>query len=192
MAPGDGRRHDGIEGDRDDMVQVAIIGAAGLSGRELIRICRRHPDLDLVAATSDKYAGRAVGEVFPELSRTEQTFSKHDAALNGAQAALLAVPNRASLEIAPRLLAQGLRVVDLSGVFRLRDISTFEKAYQLKHTAPEVLGEAVFGLPEAYREQISRARLVANPGCYASGALLGLLPLIILLPGKSLSTKSIV
>ncbi|MCH8844676.1 MAG: N-acetyl-gamma-glutamyl-phosphate reductase [SAR324 cluster bacterium] len=159
------------------MTQVAIIGAAGLSGLELIRICSRHPGVELVAVSSARYAGQAVGEAFPELSRVDLTFTPHDAALNGAQAAFLAVPNQASLEIVPGLLEQGLRVIDLSGVFRLRDVPRFEKFYHLQHTAAAALREAVFGLPEVYRERIPAARLVANPGCYATGALLGLLPL---------------
>ncbi len=159
------------------MIQVAIVGAAGLSGLELIRILRAHPGVALKAVTSDKYAGRAVGEVFPALSRVELAFSPHDAPLDGCDVAFLAVPNKASLELAPGLLARGLRVVDLSGVFRLRDPELFRKHYALEHTAPEALAEAVFGLPEAFREELGAARLVANPGCYPTGALLGLLPL---------------
>ena len=158
-------------------MQVAIIGAAGLSGLELIRICSRHPQVELGAVTSGKYAGRTVGEAFPELSRVHLPFTAHDAPLDGCEAVFLAVPNQASLELVPGLLERGLRVVDLSGVFRLRDIPTFEKFYHLEHTAPDLLKGAVFGLPEARREAIGPANLVANPGCYATSALLGLLPL---------------
>ena len=164
------------------MIRVAIIGAAGLSGLELIRILGRHPGVRLEVVTSDKYAGRAVGEVFPELGPGPLTFARHDFAhhdadLAGCDLAFLAVPNKASLEMVPPLLARGLRVIDLSGVFRLRDREVFRKYYGLEHTAPEALAEAVFGLPEAFREKIPPARLVANPGCYPAGALLGLLPL---------------
>ncbi len=159
------------------MIQVAIIGAAGLSGLELIGILRRHPGVELKRVTSDKYAGRAVGEVFPAFSRLELAFTRHGAPLNGCDVAFLAVPNQASLEMAAGLLAQGIRVVDLSGVFRLRDVEVFRKHYGMEHTAPEALAEAVFGLPEAFRAQIPAARLVSNPGCYPTGALLGMLPL---------------
>jgi N-acetyl-gamma-glutamyl-phosphate reductase len=165
------------------MIQVAIIGAGGLSGLELIQILRRHPGVGLKRVTSDKYAGRAVGEVFPAFSRLELAFTRHDAPLNGCDVAFLAVPNKASLEMAAGLVEQGVRVVDLSGVFRLRDVEVFRKHYNLEHTAPDVLAEAVFGLPEAFRERIPAARLVANPGCYPTGALLGLLPIGELLDG---------
>jgi N-acetyl-gamma-glutamyl-phosphate reductase len=159
------------------MIQAAIIGGAGLSGLELIRILHHHPQVRLSTVTSGKYKGQSVGGAFPELGRIPLVFAGHDAPLEGCDVAFLAVPNKASLEQAPRLLARGLRVIDLSGVFRLHDLPVFEQAYGLKHTAPEALGEAVFGLPEAFRMDIPRARMIANPGCYPTGALLGLLPL---------------
>ncbi len=163
------------------MINAAIIGAAGLSGRELIRILTRHAQVRLSTVTSGKYKGQRVAEAFPELHRVELSFSDPDAALDdglrGADVAFLAVPNKASLEIAPRLVKRGIRVIDLSGVFRLADVAVFKRYYGLTHSAPELLREAVFGLPEAFRAQIPAARLVANPGCYPTGALLGLLPL---------------
>lgn len=163
------------------MIQAAIIGAAGLSGLELIRLLNRHPQVSLSTLTSAKYAGQKVGETFPELGDLGHTFVPHEAPLNGCDVAFLAVPNKASLELVPRLLADGHRVIDLSGVFRLRDTKVFKARYGLEQTAPEALAEAVFGLPEAYREVVRGARLVANPGCYPTGALLGLLPLADLL-----------
>lgn len=159
------------------MINVAIIGAAGLSGLELIRILSAHGQVDLTALTSGKYEGQRVADAFPRLSGVDLQFTSHDSVRNGIDAVFLAVPNQASLELAPRLLEEGVRVIDLSGVFRLRDISVFERHYGLKHTAPEALEEAVFGLPEAYREAIPGARLLSNPGCYPTGALIGLLPL---------------
>ncbi|HUJ76191.1 MAG TPA: N-acetyl-gamma-glutamyl-phosphate reductase [bacterium] len=159
------------------MVKTAIIGGAGLSGLELMHILSHHPLVELEVVTSAKFAGRAVGEAFPELNRIPLTFAPHDAPLNGCEVAFLAIPNKASLEWAPRLIKQGLRVIDLSGVFRLPDVQVFQRYYGLTHSAPELLKEAAFGLPEAYREVIRKARLVANPGCYPTGALLGLLPL---------------
>ncbi|MEE8395298.1 MAG: N-acetyl-gamma-glutamyl-phosphate reductase [bacterium] len=159
------------------MIDVAIIGGGGLSGLELIRILAGHPEVSLRAVTSDKYAGQAVGKIFPRFGRLPLAFSPHDSPVAGWDAAFLAVPNQASLQLAPRLLDAGVRVIDLSGVFRLRDVQSFREHYKLEHTAPEALAEAVFGLPEAFREYIPPARLVANPGCYPTGALLGLLPL---------------
>jgi N-acetyl-gamma-glutamyl-phosphate reductase len=158
------------------MARAAIIGAAGLSGLELIRILSRHPHVEIGCVTSTRHAGKRVGEAFPELHRVRHTFVAHDAPLDGCQVAFLAIPNQASLEVAPKLLAQGLKVIDLSGVFRLPDAAVFKQHYRLEHTAPAALREAVFGLPEAFRETIAKARLVANPGCYPTGALLGLLP----------------
>ena len=163
------------------MIKAAIIGAAGLSGLELIRILNRHPKAELCALTSSRYEGQKVSQAFPEFS-TElgaevPEFSGHDADLNGAQVVFLAVPNKASLESAPSLLERGLKVIDLSGVFRLHDTAVFKQAYGLEQTAPEALARAVFGLPEAFAAQIAKADLIANPGCYPTGALLGLLPL---------------
>jgi N-acetyl-gamma-glutamyl-phosphate reductase len=166
---------------RPGTIRAAIIGAAGLSGLELMRILSRHGQVRLGAVTSGRHKGRAVGEAFPELRRVALRFSDHDAALDDGLAdtdvAFLAIPNKASLELAPKLVQRGIRVVDLSGVFRLADMEVFRRYYGLEHTAPALLGEAVFGLPEAFRERIAGARLVANPGCYPTGALLGLLPL---------------
>ncbi len=159
------------------MIRTAIIGGAGLSGLELIRILSHHPDVELGVVTSSRYAGRAVAEAFPEIGKVPHVFQPNDAALDGCELAFLAIPNKASLEWAPRLLKRGLRVIDLSGVFRLPDVAVFKQFYKLDHTAPELLPEAVFGLPEAFREVIPKARLIANPGCYPTGALLGLLPL---------------
>ncbi|MDH4121113.1 MAG: N-acetyl-gamma-glutamyl-phosphate reductase [Deltaproteobacteria bacterium] len=159
------------------MTQVAVIGAAGLSGLELIRMLTRHPGVALTTVTSGKYAGQPVADVFPELEGCSLTFQRHDAPLSGCQVVFLAVPNQASLEAAPRLMEQGLRVIDLSGVFRLRDPEVFKAFYKLPHPPPALMAQAVFGLPEAFRAQLAQARLVANPGCYPTGALLGLLPL---------------
>jgi len=158
------------------MVKAAIVGAAGLSGLELIRILSRHPQVEIGAVTSAKHAGKRVGDAFPEFRRLKHVFVAHDAPLDGCEVAFLAIPNKASLDIAPKLLARGMKVIDLSGVFRLPDAGVFKQHYKLEHTAPEALREAVFGLPEAYRETIRKARLIANPGCYPTGALLGLLP----------------
>jgi N-acetyl-gamma-glutamyl-phosphate reductase len=160
------------------MVKAAIIGGAGLSGLELIHLLSQHPHVEIGLVTSTKYAGRRVADAFPELKGVSHTFVKNDAALDGCEVAFLAIPNQASLEWAPKLLGQGLKVIDLSGVFRIPDVAVFRKFYNLEHTAQPTLKEAVFGLPEAFREVIRKARLVANPGCYPTGALLALVPLL--------------
>ncbi|MDH5753189.1 MAG: N-acetyl-gamma-glutamyl-phosphate reductase [Deltaproteobacteria bacterium] len=159
------------------MIKAAIIGAAGLSGLELIRILNSHPGVELSVVTSGKYRGQPVARTFPQLRTVSLEFQDHDCPLADTQVVFLAVPNKASLDAVPGLLAQGRKVIDLSGVFRLHDTEVFRKAYRLEMTAPEALAEAVFGLPEAFGKEIAGARLIANPGCYPTAALLGLLPL---------------
>jgi N-acetyl-gamma-glutamyl-phosphate reductase len=159
------------------MVHIGIIGAAGLSGRELLYWLERHENVSVELVTSSRYQDEKVTDVFPQLTTCSQIFQPNDIDVSGCDLVFLAVPNQASLESVPKLLEQGVRVVDLSGAFRLRDTKVFSKFYRLSHTAPELLEEAAFGLTEYFNEKISAARLVANPGCYATGALLGILPL---------------
>ncbi|MBQ32924.1 MAG: N-acetyl-gamma-glutamyl-phosphate reductase [Deltaproteobacteria bacterium] len=169
------------------MICIGIIGAAGLSGLELLHWLGRHPEVEVTLVTSTKYQGRQVCDAFPHLPNGKLVFQPNDTDVSGCEAVFLAVPNRASLEWTPKLLDQGVRVIDLSGVYRLRDTASFEKHYRLSHTSPELLQEAVFGLPECFRERIPKARVVANPGCYPTGALLGLLPFGELLGGLASS-----
>lgn len=159
------------------MVCVGIIGAAGLSGRELLYLLSRHSEASVQLVTSSKYRGKSVSEVFPELSEYSLIFQENETDVTGCDLVFLAVPNQASLEMVPKLLNQGIRVIDLSGAYRLDDTEVFSKYYNLSHDSPELLKEAVFGLPELYKQQISEAKLVSNPGCYSTCALLGILPL---------------
>ena len=159
------------------MVRIGIIGAAGLSGRELLYLLESHDETSVELLTSSKYQGKKVNDVFPELTGYNQVFQPNEIDVTGCDLVFLAIPNQASLEWVPNLLEQGVRVIDLSGAFRLRDKEVFSKFYKLSHSAPELQEEAVFGLPEYFKSEITTARLVANPGCYATGALLGLLPL---------------
>jgi len=165
------------------MIRVGIIGAAGLSGLELLDRLASHPHAEVVLATSTRYEGQKVAQAFPHLPHCPQVFESNDADPSGCDVVFLAVPNKASLERVPRLLEQGCRVVDLSGVYRLRDVEVFQRDYGLEHTSPQLLEEAVFGLPEFFRERVASARLVANPGCYPTGSLLGILPFGALLEG---------
>ena len=158
------------------MIQVAIIGAAGLSGLELIHWLKNHPQTELKVLTSRKYAGHRLAEIFPQFTGLSHVYSDHESDFSDCDIAFLAIPNQASLEMTPRLVKQGMRVIDLSGVYRLRNPAVFEKFYKLAHTSLDLLEEAVFGLPEYFAAPLANARLVANPGCYATGALLGLLP----------------
>jgi len=163
------------------MIRIGIIGAAGLSGRELLYWLKFHPEASVELVTSSKYRGKKVSEVFPELSGYSQVFEANESNVSSCDLVFLAIPNQASLDLVPKLLKQGVRVIDLSGAYRLRDIDVFSQFYNLTHTAPELLDETTFGLPEFFKEKLSSTRLVANPGCYSTSALLGILPLADLL-----------
>lgn len=162
------------------MAKVAVLGGSGYTGAELVRLLLRHPGVDLVAVTSREYCGQPLGEVFPSVAGlSDLRFSWPDPGELAAQADLVfvALPHQAAMEVVPRLLAQGCRVVDLSADFRFRDPQVYEAWYQ-PHTAPELLAEAVYGLPEIHRQEIRQARLVGNPGCYPTAVILGLAPLL--------------
>ena len=161
------------------VVDVAVIGAAGYAGIEAVRLVLGHPRLHLALATSSAEAGKPLASVYPALSGvTDLAFSTPDVDViaGNATVAILAVPHTAALDLAPRLLAAGVTVLDLSADFRLRDPSVYEAWYGSAHTAPELLGEAVFGLPELDRSRLAGARLVACPGCYPTATILAAFP----------------
>ena len=164
--------------------KVAVIGASGYVGEELARLLLRHPRVELVAVTSRQFAGKTVAEVFPRFSHLEKTselrFSEPDPEQLGQRAEIifLALPHGRAAEFAKPLLQAGARVIDLSADFRIESAKTYREFYGHDHPAPELLGKAVYGLPEIYRKKISDAKLVACPGCYPTSILLPLLPLI--------------
>lgn len=162
------------------MINVAIIGASGYTGVELVRILCNHPQVNLTAATSRQYANQPLGQVFPNLRKKTNLICENlttDELCARADFFFTAVPHKTAMNIVPDLLAAGKKVVDLSADFRLRDVSVYEQWYQ-PHSAAELLKEAVYGLPELYREEIRTARLIANPGCYPTSIILGLAPLL--------------
>ena len=162
------------------MVKVAIIGGSGYTGLELLRLLARHPAVELTAVTSREFQGKPVSSVFPALAGIcSLNFSWPDPAKLAAAAALffVALPHKTAMSIIPDLLQAGAKVVDLSADFRFRDQAVYEQWYQ-EHTSPDLLREAVYGLPEIYREAIKTARLVGNPGCYPTSVILGLAPLL--------------
>ncbi len=162
------------------MTNIAIIGASGYTGVELARILCNHPNVTITAATSRQYDGKALADVFPNLrSKTNLICRNHSTAelIDMADFFFTAVPHKTAMDIVPDLLAAGKKVVDLSADFRLRDVNTYEKWYQ-KHSAPSILADAVYGLPELYRDQIIASRLTANPGCYPTSIILSLAPLL--------------
>ncbi|HEY6000708.1 MAG TPA: N-acetyl-gamma-glutamyl-phosphate reductase [bacterium] len=161
-------------------IEVGIIGASGYTGGELLRLLCRHPSLRVAWATSRQYAGTAAGEVYPHLRDfSDVVFSAPDLAAMpaGVRGVFVALPHVEAMAVVPGLLERGVKVVDLSADFRLRDAGVYSRAYGHPHAAPALLGEAVYGLTEHARERVRAARLVANPGCYPTATLLALLPL---------------
>lgn len=160
-------------------MKVGIIGASGYTGGELLRYLAHHEECDVACATSRKAAGKKIGEVHPHL-REIADLQFED--LTPAQVAsrcdfvFTATPHGASMKIVPELLKAGVKVVDLSGDFRFEDARFYERYYGLKHEHPEI--KAVFGLPELHRARIRKANVVANPGCYPTSVILGLVPLV--------------
>jgi N-acetyl-gamma-glutamyl-phosphate reductase len=167
-----------------EATNVAILGASGYTGMELVRLLLAHPAANVTAATSRANVGKRIAEVFPRyasLPGAELAFIEPDmdaVAASGATVAFLALPHGTAAEYATALLSKGLRVIDLSADFRLNDAAVYEEFYGEVHPAPELLEESVYGLPEIHRRAIESARLVASPGCYPTSILLPLIPLL--------------
>ena len=161
-------------------VRVGIVGGTGYTGVELLRLMSRHPGVDVVSITSRAEKGMRVDALFPNLRcHVDLAFSApEDAELERCDAVFFATPHGVAMESAPSLLKAGVRVLDLSADFRLKDAVAWEHWYRHPHGSPELLDEAVYGLPERRREQIRDARLVAVPGCYPTAVQLGFSPLL--------------
>ncbi|MBI5384055.1 MAG: N-acetyl-gamma-glutamyl-phosphate reductase [Verrucomicrobia bacterium] len=163
---------------------VAIVGASGYSGEELVRLLLNHPHVELAAVTSRQYAGQTLAQVFPKFaghprSRTLRfTDPNADLLAKQAQIVFLALPHGVAAQFAVPLLGHGCQVIDLSADFRLRSAATYKEFYAHDHPAPDLLAKAVYGLPEFYRAQIKSAMLVASPGCYPTSILLPTVPLL--------------
>jgi N-acetyl-gamma-glutamyl-phosphate reductase len=159
------------------MIQVGIVGASGYTGIELVKIFAHHPQVKIAFATSDSYVGKKLSDVFA--CAYDIPLIAHEAApLDQVDVVFLALPHGASADYAKRALEAGARVIDHSADFRLHDAAVYKKWYGLEHHVPELLPEAVYGLPELHREKIKSARLIANPGCYPTSIILGLAPLL--------------
>jgi N-acetyl-gamma-glutamyl-phosphate reductase len=164
--------------------KVAVLGASGYTGEELVRLLLRHPDVELAAVTSRQYVGKTVAEVFPRTNsysvakalQFSEAAPEKIAAL--ADIAFLALPHGVAVEFAGQLLQAGARVIDLSADFRIKDAAIYREFNGHEHAAAGLLADAVYGLPEIYGDKISSARLVACPGCYPTSILLPLIPLL--------------
>src|SRR6059036_2407110 len=157
------------------MKKVAIVGASGYSGEELVRLLLQHPRVELTAVTSRQYAGQTVAQVFPKFAHDPGAktlrFTEPNAELLAKQTEIifLALPHGVAAEYAVPLLQRGRQVIDLSADFRVRSAAVYLEFYAHDHPAPDLLKQSVYGLPEIYRAQIRNASLVASPGCYPTG-----------------------
>jgi N-acetyl-gamma-glutamyl-phosphate reductase len=161
-------------------VRVAIAGASGYTGFELVRLVSSHPSARITTITSRQQKGQRLDQFYPALRRhCDLVFEDTDPVrlASSSDIVFTALPHEAAMDIVPKLLELGVRVIDLSADYRLRDAAVYGQWYS-KHKTPELLAEAVYGLPELYRERIRTARLVANPGCYPTSVILAAAPLI--------------
>lgn len=161
-------------------VNVAIIGAAGYTGEELLALALAHPHIHLACVTSREHAGKRVGDLFPRFSRSSLVFSQPsvDAIRQQAEVVFLCLPHGLAAEFAVPLFEAGLKVIDVSADFRLKSPAIYESYYHAPHPAPTYLAQATYGLPEKNRERIRASRLIACPGCYPTSIILALMPLL--------------
>ena len=162
------------------VIKAGVVGGTGYTGVELLRLLARHPSVELAAVTSRAEAGRRVDDLYPNLrGHVDHCFSVPDTeTLAACDLVFFATPNGVAMKQVPELLERGVRVIDLAADFRIKDIPTWEKWYGMNHACPELVAEAVYGLPELNREAVASARLVANPGCYPTAVQLGYKPLL--------------
>lgn len=160
-------------------IKVCVYGATGYTGLELLRYLLNHPHVRVSSLVSHSQFGKRLYEIFPSF---EKTYLGGMTLLQEPQEdfeiAFLCLPHEASLEVVPKLLEKGKRVIDLSGAYRIKDPSKYPEYYGFDHSYPEILQEAVYGLPEIFREDIKGSKLIANPGCYPTATLLALYPLL--------------
>ena len=173
------------------MIKVGIVGGTGYTGAELLRLLSQHPDVEIEVVTSRSKQGVLISEIFPNLrGHMQHVFTSLDIEhLVNCDVVFFATPHGVAQSLVPEVLAKGIKVIDLSADFRIRDIETWEHWYNQRHLAPELAKIAVYGLPEVNRNKIRHANLVACAGCYPTSIQIGLLPL---LASKSISTRDII
>ncbi len=167
-------------GGKEEMPKVAVVGATGYAGAELVRILAGHPGVRLVCLTSRRHVGADFAAIYPSMKNVvDLKCQAYDPGVLARKADVVftALPHKLPMQFVPELLEKGLKVIDLSADFRFRDVETYVGAYQ-QHACPGLLEEAVYGLSEIYADRISKARLVGNPGCYPTSILLPLIPVL--------------
>jgi N-acetyl-gamma-glutamyl-phosphate reductase len=157
-------------------IKAGIINVTGYIGAELARLLCQHPKVKLVTVTGRSAAGQKLGDVFPNFVGTNYIIKAEID--NEIDIAFSAMPHKSSVDVVPPLLKQGIKVIDASADFRLKNAGEYPKWYGFTHSSPKLLKEAIFGLPELHHEEIASASLVANPGCYSTGAILALAPIV--------------
>ena len=162
------------------MIKAGIVGGTGYTGVELLRLLAAHPQVELTVITSRGEAGRPVADLFPNLrGHVSLRFTEPgERSLSDCDVVFFATPHGIAMSMARELKASGVRLIDLAADFRLKDLSEWQRWYEREHACPELLEEAVYGLPEMHREAIRQARIVAVPGCYPTAVQLGFLPLL--------------
>ncbi len=163
------------------MIKVGIIGASGYTGVELVRILSKHPHVDIELITSESFAGQKLNQIYPHLGldfQMELEEFNPEIAIDRCDVLFLALPHGYSSEVAFKGYKRDRVVIDLGADFRLKKIETYTEWYKTEHKAPELLKDAVYGLPEIYKEKLVGAKLIANPGCYPTSAILALAPLL--------------
>lgn len=161
-------------------IKVGIVGGTGYTGVELLRLLALHPQVELTAITSRGDAGLAVADMFPSLRGLVNLVFTDPATANltACDVVFFATPHGVAMTQTPALLAAGVKVIDLAADFRLQDVAVFEQWYKMPHSCTDILKDAVYGIPELYREQVKHAKVIGNPGCYPTTVLLGLAPLL--------------
>lgn len=172
-----------IRREDNGMIKIGIIGAGGYAGQTLLGLILRHPSAEAVWLMSEEaHKGKKISELYPHLlglcNLVCKTFDDLDSVLKDVDLVFLALPHGIAINYVPKILKAGKKVVDLGADYRFNDESVFKKWYGLEHSDKAVLAEAVFGLPEIYKEKIKKARLIGNPGCYPTASTLGLAPLV--------------
>jgi len=173
-----------VQGTSGPSVKIAVVGASGYTGAELLRLLSLHPYAEVICITSRQFAGKPLTEVFPHFIRApfeNLVFEEYSPEkVSQADVVFLCLPHRASFPIVKELFSakEDIKIIDFSADFRFKNPETYEKVYGVEHTAKELFKESAYGLPEIYRDEIRNKRIVANPGCYPTSAILGLYPVV--------------